>query len=169
MSKTSENMTYLIDNKNFLCQHNKLHPLTARRGKWISETLYREIKTIIKNDSPKCITSEGVEDLLHQKLTNCKINYDQYHCSDCSQSFCLDIKDKRTYLDKWYNIVETLNMNNEDLDKCYGVSTDFISKLNVFFHNHWWKGHNQHSMGQNASVKKCNADLCIWNHVLTVG
>ena len=52
-------MKYLIDNKTFLCQHNKLHPLTARRGKWISETLYREIATIIKNDLPKCITSEG--------------------------------------------------------------------------------------------------------------
>ena len=33
MNKTSENMTYLIYNKTFLCQHNKLHPLTARRGK----------------------------------------------------------------------------------------------------------------------------------------
>ena len=48
MNKTSENMTYLIDNKKFLCQHNKLHPLTARRGNWISETLYREIASIIK-------------------------------------------------------------------------------------------------------------------------
>ena len=48
MNKTSENMTYLIDNKKFLCQHNKLHPLTARRGKWILETLYREIASIIK-------------------------------------------------------------------------------------------------------------------------
>ena len=58
MNKISENMTYLIDSKKFLCQHNKLHPLTARRGKWISETLYREIATIIKNDSPNCITPE---------------------------------------------------------------------------------------------------------------
>ena len=60
-------MTYLIDNKKILCQHNKFHPLTARRGKWISETLYRETATIIKNDSQKCITSEGGEALLNQK------------------------------------------------------------------------------------------------------
>ena len=33
MNKTSKNMTYLIDNKKFQCQHTKLHPLTARRGK----------------------------------------------------------------------------------------------------------------------------------------
>ena len=61
MNKTSENMTYLIGNKKFLCQHNKLHPLTARRGKWISETFYREIASIVKNDSPNCITPEGGE------------------------------------------------------------------------------------------------------------
>ena len=35
VNKISENMTYLMDNKTFLCQHIKLHPLTARRGKWI--------------------------------------------------------------------------------------------------------------------------------------
>ena len=56
---------------------------------------------------------------------------------DCSQSLCLEIKNKRKSLDKLYNLVETLNTNNEDLDKCCGVSTDFISKLTGFFHNHW--------------------------------
>ena len=35
---TSENMTYLVDLKK-LYQNNKLHPLTARRGKWISEKI----------------------------------------------------------------------------------------------------------------------------------
>ena len=88
-------MTYLIDNKEFLCHHNRLHPLTARRGKWISETLYREIATIIKNDSPKCITSEGGEDLLNQKYNNCDIDYNQYCCSDCTKSLCLEIKNKK--------------------------------------------------------------------------
>ena len=48
MNKTSENKTYLIDNKNIMCQHNKLHPLTERRVKWISETLYKDIENIIK-------------------------------------------------------------------------------------------------------------------------
>ena len=31
MNKTSENMTYIIDKKKVLCQHKKLHLLTARR------------------------------------------------------------------------------------------------------------------------------------------
>ena len=30
MNKNSDNMTYLIDNKTFLCQHKKLDPLTDR-------------------------------------------------------------------------------------------------------------------------------------------
>ena len=136
-NKTSENMTYLIDNKKFQCQHNKLHALTDRRGKWISETLYRQITSIVNNDSPNCITPEDGEDLLHQKWTNFKIDYDQYHCSGFSQSLCLEIENKRKSLVKLYNLVNKLNMNNKFLDKCCGVSTDFISKLTDFFHNHW--------------------------------
>ena len=50
MNKTPENTTYIIDNRMFLCQHNKFPPLTARRGKLTSETLYRDIETITKND-----------------------------------------------------------------------------------------------------------------------
>ena len=33
MNKIPENMTYLMENRKFLCQHKKLDPLTARRGK----------------------------------------------------------------------------------------------------------------------------------------
>ena len=31
MNKTSDNMTYLIYNKKFLCQNKKLHPLISKR------------------------------------------------------------------------------------------------------------------------------------------
>ena len=44
MNTTSENMTYLVDNKTIMCQHNKLHPLIAIIVKWISETMYRDIE-----------------------------------------------------------------------------------------------------------------------------
>ena len=67
----------------------------ARRVKWIPETLYREIASIVKNDSPNCDTPEGGEYLLHQKWTNCEIDYDQYHCSYCTKSLCLEIKNKK--------------------------------------------------------------------------
>ena len=39
-------------------------------------------------------------------------------------------------LDKLYNLVKTLNMNDENEEKCYGVSTDFVRKLtDLFFIN----------------------------------
>ena len=36
-------------------------------------------------------------------------------------------------LEKLYNLVKTLNMNDDNEGKCYGVSTDFISKLTDLF------------------------------------
>ena len=77
-------MTYLVDNKNNLCQYNKLHLLTDRKEKWISETMYRDIERIIQHDSHKYITSEGGNNLSNQKLTNCEIEYDHFCCSDCT-------------------------------------------------------------------------------------
>ena len=34
---TSENITYLVDTKKVMWQHEKLHPLKTRRGKCIPE------------------------------------------------------------------------------------------------------------------------------------
>ena len=36
-------------------------------------------------------------------------------------------------LNKLYNLVKKLNMNDDNEGKCYGVSTDFIRKLKDFF------------------------------------
>ena len=68
-----------------MCQHNKMHPLTDRKGKWISQTMYKDIEHIIQNDSQKYITSEVGEDLSNQKWTNCEIDYDPFGCSDCTK------------------------------------------------------------------------------------
>ena len=110
-----------------------MHPLTARRGKWISETIYREIENIIQHDSQKYIASEGGEDLSIQKLTNCEIDYDLFCCSDYNKSLCLEIKKKCFSLEKLYDLVKTLNMNDDNMKKCCGVSNDFIRKLTDFF------------------------------------
>ena len=112
MNTTSENMTYLVDNFFCLCQHNKLHRLTAKRGKCISETMYIDIDKIIQHDSQKYITSEGGDDLSNQKWTNSEIEYDQFCCSDCTNSSCLNIKKKMSVLEKLYNLVRTLTIND---------------------------------------------------------
>ena len=41
---TSDNVSFLIDNKNCLCQPEKMHPLTARNRGWISERMYIYLK-----------------------------------------------------------------------------------------------------------------------------
>ena len=92
LNTTSENIIYLVDNKNFLCQHNKLHPLTARRGNQISETMYKDIEEIIQHDSHKYITSEGGDDLINQKQTNYEIEYNMFCYSNFTKSLCLEIK-----------------------------------------------------------------------------
>ena len=74
--------------------------LKARRGKWISETMYRDIEQIIQHHSHKYITSEGGENLSNQKLTNCEIEYSQFCCSDCTKSLCFKIKKKMSALKK---------------------------------------------------------------------
>ena len=38
---TSDNISFLVDNKNCLCQPEKLHPITARKGESISEKMYK--------------------------------------------------------------------------------------------------------------------------------
>ena len=64
-------------------------------------------------------------------------------------------------LSKLYNLVKTFNMNDDNEEKCCGVSTDFIRKL---------KNINKHSLEQNVSLKKkCNTDMSIWINVLRVG
>ena len=78
------------------------------------------------------ITSESGEVLLNQILTNCEIDYDQYRCSYCTKSLCLDIKKEKSALEKLYNLVKTLNMNDDDVETFCGISTDCIRKLTGF-------------------------------------
>ena len=129
MNKTSENTKYLIGIKIMIYQHNKLHLLTARRGKWISEKMYRDIEQIIQRPSHKYITSEGKGNLSNQKWTNFDIEYDQFCCSYCDKSLCLQIKKKMSALAKLYNLVKTLSMNDDNKENCCGISNDFIRKL----------------------------------------
>ena len=46
----SVNISYLFEETNCLCHNVKLNPLTNRKGKYISETMYRNIKEIIIQD-----------------------------------------------------------------------------------------------------------------------
>ena len=130
---TSGNVPYLVSNENCMCRHGKFHPLISRKGKWISETMYRDIVKIIQQDTHKYITSEGREGLSSGKSINCEIDYDLFCCPDCTESLCLDIKKKMNVLEKLCLLVRTLDMNYENQEKCYGISTNFIIKLTDLF------------------------------------
>ena len=95
--------------------------------------MYRYIENIILHYSQKYITSEGGDNLSNQKFTNCEIEYDQFCCSDCTESLCLEIKKKMSVLEKLYNLVKTLNINDYNEKSCHGVSTYFIRKLTDLF------------------------------------
>ena len=43
-NKISDNVLFLVDNKNCLYQHGKVYPFTAIKEKCISETMYRDIE-----------------------------------------------------------------------------------------------------------------------------
>ena len=63
----SDNISYLVDNKKCLCQNEKLHPLTNRTGKYISETTYIYLEGIIMQDSHRNIALKENEVLTTQK------------------------------------------------------------------------------------------------------
>ena len=65
--------------------------------------------------------NEGGDELSNHRQTNCEIEYYQFCCPDCTKSLCLDIEKKMSVFGKLYNLVKTLNMNDENEEKCYGV------------------------------------------------
>ena len=54
--------------------------------------MYRDIENIRKYH--KYIKSEGGEDLLNKKWTNCDIDYDLFRCSYFTKLLCLDLQKK---------------------------------------------------------------------------
>ena len=73
-------------------------------------------------------------------------------------------------INKLYNLVKTLNINDDNEENCCGVSTDFIRKLTDLFFITIGKKINKHSLEQNVLPKKnCNTEMYIWNHLLRVG
>ena len=66
-------------------------------------------------------------------------------------------------LEELYNLVKTLNMNDENEEKCYGVPTDFIRKLtDLFFITIGEKAStNIHLRKMYRFKKECNTDTSI--------
>ena len=49
------------------------------------------------------------------------------------KSLCLEVKNKMNVLYKLYSLVIALNMNDENEEKCFVISTNFIGKVTDLF------------------------------------
>ena len=96
-------------------------------------------------------------------MTNCEIECDQSCCLYCTRSFCLEIKNKMSSLEKLHNLVKTFNMNDDNKEKCCGVSTYFIRKLtNLFFVIIGEKASTKISLGKMYRLGKIAALTCLY-------
>ena len=82
-SRIENKSRFLIDNKQNLCEHGGLHPMTARKGKYIPVNVYISMKdTFIKNWQSKSVlefnSSEGITN-----FTNCDISDSNMRCEVC--------------------------------------------------------------------------------------
>ena len=125
--------------------------------------MYRDIENIIQHDSQKYITSEGGKDLSNQKWTTCEIDYDLFCFSDCSKSLCLEIKKKRWALEKLDDFVKTLNKNDDNMEECCAVSTNFIRKLiYLFFIIIVKKDSTNTPLRKMYCLRKCATLICVY-------
>ena len=65
----------MIDNKQNLCEHGDLHPMIARRGKYIPVNVYISMKdTFIKNWQSKSVlgfnSREEITDFTHHDISD---------------------------------------------------------------------------------------------------
>ena len=72
-------------------------------------------------------------------------------------------------LDKLYFICQKFNINDDNEEKCYGVSINLIKKLtDLFFIIIGEKASTNTPLRRIHCTKKCNTDMYLWNHVINV-
>ena len=72
----------MIDNEQHLCEHGGLHPMTARKGKFIPVNVYTSMKDTFKKFQSKSVlgynSSEGINN-----FNNHDISYSNMRCEVC--------------------------------------------------------------------------------------
>ena len=82
-SRTKKKSLFLIDNKQHLCEHGGLHPMTARKGKYIPDNVYTSMKYTFnkKLQSKSVLGFDPSEEITH--FNNHDISYKNMRCGDC--------------------------------------------------------------------------------------
>ena len=81
--RTKKTNQFLIDNKQYLCEHGFLHPMAARKSKYIPYNVYTSMEdTSNKNLQSKSVLGfDSSEEITH--FNNHDISYKNMRCADC--------------------------------------------------------------------------------------
>ena len=107
---------YLIDNKRNLCEHGLLHPMTARKGKYIPHNVHTSMEDTFKNklaynselglDSSFELTHFNNHDISDKNMT----------CADCIKNLWDDMSRKKTeILKELHALVKALSTKKKVL------------------------------------------------------
>ena len=93
-SRIENKSQFLIDNKQNLCKHGGLHPMTARKGKYIPVSLYISMKdTFINNWKSKSVLGINSSEVI-TNFTNYDISDINMRCEVCIKELCYDMSRK---------------------------------------------------------------------------
>ena len=82
-TKIENKSRFLIDNRQNLCEHGGLHPMKARKGKYIPDNVYTSMKeTFIKNWESKSVLGFNPSEEI-TNLTNYDISDSNMRCEVC--------------------------------------------------------------------------------------
>ena len=129
-SRIENKSQLLIDNKQNLCEHGGLHPMTARKGKYIPVSVYIYMKdTFINNWQYKNVlgfnSSEGITN-----FTNHDILDSNMICEMCIKGLWDDMSRKIDLLKEFHSLVKSFKKNYKvPREDKYGVCKKFITKL----------------------------------------
>ena len=88
---------FFIDNKQHLCEHGGLHPMTARKGKYIPDNVYTSMKDKFNNQfqSKSVLGFDSSEEIIH--FNNHDISYKNMRCGDCIKNCGITCQENFSY------------------------------------------------------------------------
>ena len=108
-SRIENKSQFLIDNKQKLCEHGGLHPMTSQKGKYTPVNVYISIKdTFIKNWQSKSVLGFNSSERI-TNFTKHDISDFNMICEVCIKELWDDMSRKIDLLKELHSLVKALN------------------------------------------------------------
>ena len=109
--RTKKKSQFLIDNKQHLYEHGFLHPMTAWKGKYITDNVYTSMEDTFNKhlQSKSVLEFDSSEEITH--FNNHDISYKNMRCADCIKELWDDMSRKMKILRELHALVKALNKN----------------------------------------------------------